>query len=398
MKDNTDGTVSVGSEQVTLKVLFGAMYGCDFHLSKDNYFILTNTGVGEGGKLGENDKYNCATSVDFYYKTLYIPFNEQSHNFLLKFQGSSPDEYEIDICDENNGIRSYHVKYNSLFFYDGIRIAIKRECDVWSDNVIAYYQNQNQTLKKRSVTGYILFFSMFIIASVLGFYNLSESKNPKDMLNTFLSGLALSSSVKIIESKVNHRIYILTQDISDMNYIQGNIGNKKEYIIPIYLPELKKKIVDDLYTAGNPIIQIDFSKPQQPVLYLSQKVGNNEINNIKHFVLEKAPFVKIVNFLICDKKVLLTQAQQGLQRLNVLFRLISTPDGYALIAQGALDEHQLFALNNFINEFYEQWGDKIINFSVTLDENILQNKSYVEPFNSGGYIFLSPRHWFFPLN
>ncbi|EDA8457966.1 hypothetical protein A4K18_24395, partial [Salmonella enterica subsp. enterica serovar Bredeney] len=34
---------------------------------------------------------------------------------------------------------------------------------------------------------------------------------------------------------------------------------------------------------------------------------------------------------------------------------------------------------------------------INLNENWLQNKSYLENINGDGYVFLDPSHWYFPL-
>ncbi|HGJ3235547.1 TPA: PrgH/EprH family type III secretion apparatus protein, partial [Salmonella enterica subsp. enterica serovar Grumpensis] len=200
-----------------------------------------------------------------------------------------------------------------------------------------------------------------------------------------------------INSMDRHKTYLITKDESEMNFIQGGYAKVNRNMIAFYLPSLQKKIIDALYTAGKPVIQIDFSNPRNPSMYLYNSIPGDQIQAVKKFVMSQAPFIDDVKFIVYEKKILLTQAEQGLERLNIFFRLVSTTGGYALIVQSSLDDHQLFALNQFIKEFYNQWGNRIINFSISLDENFLHDKSYFESLSGEGYIFLSPHHWFFPL-
>lgn len=393
-KDEKDSNNSkeIHADQITLKVLFGAMYGCDFHLPKDNYFFITQTGVKEKNINSDTIYIDNDNAVSFCYKTLYMPFNEEGPNFLLKLNDSG--EYKVDVYHKNEGIKSYNLKKNMIFSNDGICFAVKCDGEEWSNDVTTFLNkknNDNVTVGKINFLKYVAILFILIIAAVLLFVFKPRGNETDATLLT-----DIPPSVRVITSKAKHRTFILTQHVDELNFMQGALFNKKENVVIIYLPVLKKKIIDELYTAGYPVIQIDFSEPQHPILYTSKKLEVNTTDSIRNVLLGRLPFADDITFVECDKKEILAQARQGLERLNILFQLINTPGGYALIVQESLDDHQLFALNKFIKEFQAQWGDQFINFSISINEDFLQGKSYLEPFSHGGYVFLSPHHWYIP--
>lgn len=395
---NNNNSNEMYADQITLKVLFGTMYGCDLHLPEDNYFFITQTGVIEKNVNSATIDIGGDNSASFSYNTLYLPFEEEGPNFLLKLRDNDSGEYKVEIFYKNGGMKCYDLRNNMVFSNDGICFAVKRDDEEWSHDVINFLNKKNDdsfSIGKIKNLKYVAILAiLLIVGGALFIYGFKPRENEPDV--ALLAGVP--PSVKVITNKVKHKTFILTQNVDDFNFMQGAFSNKKENVIIIYLPALQKKIIDELYTAGNPVIQIDFSLPQKPVLYTSEKIAVGSVASIKNILLDKVPFADDIAFVECDKKEILAQARQGLERMNIFFQSINTPSGYALIVQEALNDHQLFALNKFIKEFHAQWGDKIINFSINLNEDFLEGKSYLEPFSHGGYIFLSPHHWYIPFS
>lgn len=142
-------------------------------------------------------------------------------------------------------------------------------------------------------------------------------------------------------------------------------------------------------------MQIDYTKPQHPVIILWQDLSPIQQEKLTSLALQKIPFALDIQVFIKNKQQLLQDARQGLDRMHINYRQINSSSGYALVIRDALSDNALSALQRFINDFNRQWGTHIINFSINLNENWLENKSYLD--SSNGYLFLNPRHWYFPL-
>ncbi|MBG6247213.1 MULTISPECIES: PrgH/EprH family type III secretion apparatus protein [Symbiopectobacterium] len=80
----------------------------------------------------------------------------------------------------------------------------------------------------------------------------------------------------------------------------------------------------------------------------------------------------------------------------MLYRCVTTDSSFALIIRDDLSDSTINSLNTFITDFYNQWGDQIVSFSINMNGNILKDKSYLNA--KEGYLFISPKHWYFPLN
>lgn len=203
--------------------------------------------------------------------------------------------------------------------------------------------------------------------------------------------------VDIVRGRDNNLIYVLTQNFQAMEWTREALFKlqDRDSVVPVWLTQQRNEVISQLANAGYPVLQIDYSKPQQPAIALYRGLTLQEEQNFKAIVLQKIPFALDIKILVKTKDQLLQDARQGLDRLHIYYRQINSTSGYALVVRDALSDSALRSLQHFIKQFNHQWGSRVINFSINLDENWLQDKSYVD--SSDGYLFLNPRHWYFPL-
>ncbi|EBJ5114582.1 hypothetical protein DV589_24730 [Salmonella enterica] len=405
MNSNTNEEIGAESEcsdaeLFEIKIFFGVMYGSELVLPEGDYFFITKAKVADNESEQE---YRCddISSASFVHKTLYLSGSAKTPNFLLTLKKSA-DKYVVVTYSENGAARYYNLKNNEVFCHDGVYFAVKKSGEKWSDEVNGFARDNTFTHKIRYIWGggkrNFIILSLLILLFLSVFFFWSESQqDEREQKN--LSWSKVPWPLHVVDNPKTHSRYILVNNVHEMDWVHGALLKVKEgnKAIPVLLPKVQKSIIDELYFAGFPVLQINFSDPQNPVLYLSRQIVGSESDALKKILFEKLPFLTAITFSVCDKNDLLEQARQGLIRLNIAFKQVKTTGGYALVAQESLNDHQLFSLNNFIKNFYEQWGDKYISFSINLNENWLQNKSYLENVNGDGYVFLGPSHWFFPL-
>ncbi|WP_280174164.1 PrgH/EprH family type III secretion apparatus protein [Pantoea deleyi] len=232
-----------------------------------------------------------------------------------------------------------------------------------------------------------------ITAGVSGYKKL-ESERQVVTLNEALAGAPMP--VDIVRGRDN-LIYVLTRNYQAMEWTREAIFKLKgkESVVPVWLTQQRNEVVAQLANAGYPVLQIDDARPQHPTIALYRNLNQQEEKNFKAAVLKKIPFALDIRVLVKTKDQLLQDARQGLDRLHIYYRQINSPGGYALVIRDDLSDSTLRSLQHFIKQYNHQWGSRVINFSINLDENWLQDKSYVD--SSNGYLFLNPRHWYFPL-
>lgn len=394
----------------SLKILFGPMFGCDLHLPDNDYFLIINSAL----NLQDTSSPaipNSEHAASFAASTLYIPCNIPSPNISLRLtdynQGSEDFDFEVEIHDENGNSYKSSIKENEIFTHEHIKFAVKH-CDTeWSDEIKNHHCTMplsvvdtelptKITLRKRFTLILIaVFISLILLCLGYFAYNKISTAQQVNSLSEALSGAP--AALEIVKGRDNKNIYILAYKNREMEWAKEAIKKiaHSDNLSLILLSENRISIISELQKMGYPVIQLDYSSIQHPTLAIYRGLTPQEELNLKKLVLQKIPYALDINFFIKSKERLLSDAKQGLDRLNVFYRLIKTSTGYSLVVRDALSDSILNSLHDFIGNFSQQWGNTIITFSINLDENWLQNKSYVD--SEKGYLFLNPRHWYFPL-
>lgn len=395
--------------QFTLKVLFGPLFGCELNLLADDYFLIINPG------LSQPDTSTIEEDNTVYHskKILYLPFDIPSPNVILNL--SSPlqlddgnEGYKLDIQSVENSFTTL-IKSNEVFSYEKIRFAIKYKDDEWQEHIknfslesaLPLPQNVNNVfLKFNRVRKYQLFGCSMIILTLLITSCIIWYKKQEDERKVLTLQHVLASAptkINIIRDRNNSNLYLITDNYQTTEWTREALTKLKESNTAeiIWLPEYRARIISELNKLGFPVLQIDFSVPKHPVITLYRNLSHNEDKIFTPLVLKKLPFAVDLKTSIKTKRELLQIARQGLDRLHLYYRQINTVSGYALVIHDALSDSALNALQDFINKFNQQWGAQGISFSINLDDNWLNNKSYLD--SNNGYLFLNPLHWYFPL-
>lgn len=405
-------TVPETKKSYTMKVLFGPMFGCELNLPEDDYFIIISQGIALDD-AGETVISSGEHAAAYTYNTLYIPCDRPSPNLVLRLSapaenGEGPSRFRIEVQDEKNSFPTT-VNENEIFISEHIRFAIKRSEDEWQESIrnfmplphvdaeikgqetIAYFNaKRHDTL---IVCAAILL--ILIIAAAVIWYKKVENERQVLNLNEALAGSP--AAIDIYRGRENSAIYVLVSKHQALEWVKEALFKLGENnnVVPLLLVQHQKTTAEELIKSGYPVVQIDYSKPQHPVIILWQDLSPIQRERLTSFALQKIPFALDTQIFIKSKQQLLQDARQGLDRMYIHYRQINTSSGYALVIRDALSDNALSALQRFINDFHCQWGTRIINFPINLNENWLENKSYLD--SSNGYLFLNPRHWYFPL-
>lgn len=399
-------------DNFTIKLLFGPMFGCELNITAADYFLIVNPSSAlqdETAAISSVQEH----AIHYTLNTLYIPCNVPSPNIILRLSQRLENEgktgYRIEILDVF-GNDSVLVNENEIFTHEHICFAFKHSEESWSEDVLNYNQPPTQeevsnnydfarifNIKKNRaiIFGLCVLFVLLIAASIV-WYKKVESDRHVLTLNNVLSGSP--SPLEIVKSRDDKTIFVLAQKLQEMEWAQEALFIKikeNQNVVPIWLTQHKQDVVAQLYQAGYPVLQLDYSSPQHPILAIYLSLSKTEEENLKSIVLQKIPFATDITLIVKNKDQLLKEAKKGLDRLHISYRKINTVTGYSLIVLDALSDSVLTSLSRYIQNFNHQWGSNIINFSINLDENWLQDKSYVD--SSNGYLFLNPRHWYFPM-
>ncbi|QUG74581.1 PrgH/EprH family type III secretion apparatus protein [Erwinia sp. E602] len=397
-------------QNYTLKLLFGPMVGCELLLPAEDYFLLINPG---SALKVEDETLTPAQQHAAHYtlNTLYIPCDTHSPNITLRLSHPSENEgknaFQLEIQDLNGTITEV-IEENAVFSYKHIHFSIKRHEQAWSDAVLnfnslsALPQNplqhgsasSSQKTTKLYLSGLFLTLSILFAATAVWYKN----SNVEQHVSTLSDALAgAPGPVEIVKGRDNGTIYILTQGLPEMEWATQTINklNQTNKVLPVWLSKHRQKVIEELTLAGFPVLQINYGSPEHPGIAVYRKMSPSEVKRFRTAVLNAIPFATDFATTLKSKEQLLAEARQGLDRLNIVYRQVKTDNGYVLVIRDTLSDNVLMALRNSILNFNQKWGEKIINFSVNLDEDWLKNKSYTT--SAENYIFLNPKHWYFPL-
>lgn len=399
------------NKKFSIKILFGPMFGCELHLPADDYFLIINPSQALEDKAHDL-RLEHDHAASYTQNTLYIPCDTPSPNITLFLSNPSVKDgqahFDVKVHDEEGESTVSSLKENAIFTYKHIRLAVKYDDDVWHEDIKNYQPSQlpvasdndaetNNTFSRKRA--FALFmgaaFLILLLTSAFIYYKVTTDQQVIT-LSEVLAGAP--APLKVIKGRDNKHVYILARQSREMEWAKEAVHKLKDQknIVLILLSRNTRSVISELSHDGYPVLQFDNTVPERPTLAVYRTLTPNEASNLKNLVLQKLPYASDIQFITRSKKQLLADAQQGLDRLNVHYRLITTANGYALVIRDSLSDSTLNSVLNFIKTYEQQWGDSVITFSVNLDENWLQNKSYVD--SKKGYLFLNPRHWYFPLN
>lgn len=405
-----DSPSGISPPSFTLKILFGPMFGCELSLPADDYFIIIHPSL-TSTLPGQRIRQEFEHTASFAQNALYIPSDDVSPNLVLRLRHKVEKEqsigYLVEIHD-TNGSDTAVVEENTLFCRENICLAFKESSAIWSDVVTGYNRSSlppNEEIATERITAFnrhkrrVILSTSLVLMLLMGsaggaWYKHYREENRVIALNASLAGSP--SPLKIVRAS-NNTLYVFGDGYQEMVWLREVLYklNDPQSAIPIWTAQAKKQIVKNAQRKGYPVLQLDLSTPQHPQLLTYERLPPSQQEALKQTLHQEMPYAENINIVYQSKETLLKHAQQGLERLHIPYRQVNTDNGYALIVRDALSDNTLTTLKRFITDYYNQWGNQIINFSINLDENWLQDKSYLDA--KGGYLFLNPQHWYFPV-
>ena len=111
-------------------------------------------------------------------------------------------------------------------------------------------------------------------------------------------------------------------------------------------------------------------------------------------MLSEIPYARQVRIAFADDRLAARHAEEGLARLGIDYRRLDKRDSITLSVQGALQDSELLAVRDYVNEYYRLWGDRYVHFAVELKDDWLKGLSF--QYGPSGYVKTTPSSWYFP--
>lgn len=395
------------------KVLFGPMYGSELFLTCDDYFFI----IQRSSEFSSTTALTEDNAIAYAHNMVYLPCECETASpnmtLRLKDEGGSPllSHYQIETISTGQNER-LEVAFNTVFQNGNICFAVRSEHEEWSQAVkdfirpaatIAPPLPKGSTVPlavhiTRDKRWWFALSAVFFIAILAGYvlypFGLTDHSNREKISLTSL--LTTSPFPGTVVKGRDDVFYIITTSYDGLVWIRHALDRHPELtsVMPVWLSEQQKKTVDTLRNNGFPVIQLDVTDLHTPTILVSGGLNPAQQTQLRDLTFRQLPFISGARIASHTADEIAGIARSGLSRLQIDYRTIKTPQGYTYVVRDALSDSTLMSLRNFINAFYAKWGNTVVTISINLNENWLDNKSYVN--SAKGYLFMDPYHWYFP--
>lgn len=374
-----------------MKIASGEMCDQEIIITLDSNLII----------IGEENSYRTNISDEGF--TVYsIPSHQESFTFsIISYEG----QIAIDLHTQDQS-KIIPINLHEIVLEDLFPFALKYIDTPWaispieepSSDIVIKAEKRDDKFKKspyhpKIMAGLTLIVITFI--SLLFFpYNSEMEKDKKiQSIENVISG---NHYPAIITERSKNEALILVETQRDFDWSMQRLlkskyrNNFKISKIHNLEAEIENKISDVIPN----LLKVNINNPCNPIVKLLNKTPSRKdeefINTVfsNYFQCHKRN-----DFKIARNDELIKTSELGLIESNVKWHKIISHNKTIFMIKDSLNDEQMISLIKFVNSFYEQWGDRQIQFSISLENDALAGKSFITKTN--GYILLGNNHWLF---
>ena len=381
----------IHNQTYVMKIVNGEMHDHEIIINLNANLII----------IGEEDTYK-ANVTDVGFTGYSIPSHQDAFTFsIISHEG----QIAIDL-HTNNQNEIILINLQEIVLKELFPFTLKEIDAPWNTSLMTE-EKQHQPIKtdkndnkfNKSPYNYKLFASLSLFACILvgSFFFPNNSELKKDSQLQSIEKTLIGSTQKIIVTKDNkNTALILVQSQRDYDWAMQQLLKTKfrtNFSIKIRR-QLEIEIENKIANNTPELLKIDLTDPCHPViksLSNQQTVKNNDLFN-KTFSSNFSCYKNYTTHTI-NIDELLKNAELGLTESHVKWHKITKNNKSIFIIKDSLNDKQTISLINFVNSFNQQWGERQIQFSISLANNELAGQSFIT--NEDGYILLGNNHWKF---
>lgn len=391
----------VNSTKIVVRLLNGLLRGCEFTLFEGNTLFL----VTEENAVNEQHKGSVLPD-----NTIYIPAEQAESNFEIVV---SDDETECVFLREmrEESALGRIIAPNVIHYVGSLAFAWRHEHEHFTDTILNGVENdklvENASLasddKPASKSRWYAWTAIILIVGVLavaGYVSLTQTQRQIDSVAALLDFAPDDYQIVYGHDK---SLYIFAKNDKATDWaVQTLIRTPPRQHLNVVNVITEAERIGRWIESHWPTLkfhQIRLDDPRKPVIRVSkertaltEKEKNVFIENVKkHF-----PYADAVIIEYLEDNTLKAIAEQGLKKMAPSYRVINTGDSITFVILGVIEDGMLENIKNYVNQYYQQWGERYVHFSVELKTDWFKDKSF--KFGEQGYIKLGAGHWFFPNN
>lgn len=121
---------------------------------------------------------------------------------------------------------------------------------------------------------------------------------------------------------------------------------------------------------------LDASNPRLTVSKQRNAITQQLIDNLIKGLLQTMPYASNISIAVLDDNVLESQAIETLSAIGLSYEKYKTANNVYFNIIGTLSDSELNKINNYVDEYYKQWGKQYVRFNVNLKNQDTNNSSF----------------------
>ncbi|MBY0444996.1 MAG: PrgH/EprH family type III secretion apparatus protein, partial [Burkholderiales bacterium] len=287
-----------------------------------------------------------------------------------------------------------------------LAIAIRRAEDTWSKDVTSYLQvtptsskDKIPLVKQRGFRHLLIAMAAALLGgTALFFYPWDVTQRQIVSLSDVLGDK--TSKYQILSGR-DHQLYVIANNERDTSWARQAIvrSDFSKQAQAISQQDEARRIRAWL-AENEPSLnyhRLILDKPLKPRLVLSQErneLSPEALRALSSKLKIEFPYANSVDIASASDQSIAQQAQDGLERLATPFTRINNPDSVTFVIQGALADSELQSIRTFVDDYYQQWDGRYVQFAIELKDDWLKGKSF--KYGHQGYVKMTTQHWYFP--
>ncbi|MCW6935233.1 PrgH/EprH family type III secretion apparatus protein [Escherichia coli] len=361
-------------ESYAIRLLSGPLNGCEYEILNGRVLVI----VGNDVSLGRSDSFS-----ELPENTIVIPYGELTGSFEVIIT-TDPDLVvtirELTAQEPEDRTLTLNQQIEVL----GLKFAVKGKNEVWQYSIPGIVENNITSTRQHFFSStlfkYVTLFFLFAIIFIV-FYIVNASNDPqlrhidKILVNK-------NRNYEILYGR-DHVIYINTNSLDEAVWVKQALEkNQPGKPVRVINPDDESIRIFSWLADNFPDLQyfklqlLDASNPRLTVSKQRNAITQQLIDNLIKGLLQTMPYASNISIAVLDDNVLESQAIETLSAIGLSYEKYKTANNVYFNIIGTLSDSELNKINNYVDEYYKQWGKQYVRFNVNLKNQDTNNSSF----------------------
>ena len=361
-------------ESYAIRLLSGPLNGCEYEILNGRLLVI----IGNDVSLGRSDSFS-----ELPENTIVIPYGELTGSFEVIIT-TDPDLVvtirELTAQEPEDRTLTLNQQIEVL----GLKFAVKEKNEVWQYSLPGIIENNIISTEQRFFSSklfkYVMLFFLFAIIFI-SFYIVNASNDPqlrhidKILVNK-------NRNYEILYGR-DHVIYINTNSLDEAVWVKQALEkNQPGKPVRVINPDDESIRIFSWLADNFPDLQyfklqlLDASNPRLTVSKQRNAMTQQLIDNLIKGLLQTMPYASNISIAVLDDNVLESQAIETLSAIGLSYEKYKTANNVYFNIIGTLSDSELNKINNYVDEYYKQWGKQYVRFNVNLKNQDTNNSSF----------------------